>query len=110
MFDVWRDVRYAVRTFLKNRGFAAIAILTLALGIGANTAVFTIVDQTLLRSAPFAFADRLVDVNDYNRATQGGGSSLTPEKIAGWQGSPLFERVDRRCKRREPVPVTRGRA
>jgi predicted permease len=94
MFDAWRDLRYAVRTLLTNRGFSAIAILTLALGIGANTAVFTIVDQTLLRSAPFAFANRLVDVNDYNRTTQGGGSSLTPEKIIGWQGSPLFERFE----------------
>jgi predicted permease len=67
---------------------------TLALAIGVTTAVFTVVDETLLRPAPFAFADRLVDVLDTNRATGSGGSSLTPEKIAGWQTSPIFERFE----------------
>src|SRR5207244_4342178 len=51
-------------------------------------------DETMLRLPPFAFADRLVDVFDRNRATGGGGSSLTPEKIIGWQQSPLFERFE----------------
>ena len=69
-------------------------IVTLALGIGATTAVFTVVDEILLRPVPFAFPDRLVDVLDTNRATRGGGSNLAPEKIAGWQASPLFERFE----------------
>jgi predicted permease len=69
-------------------------LATLALAIGVTTAVFTVVDETLLRPAPFAFADRLVDVLDMNRATGSGGSSLAPEKIAGWQSSPIFERFE----------------
>src|SRR2546426_429635 len=94
MFDLWSDLRYACRRLAAHSGYTTIMIATLALAIGATTAVFTVVDETLLRYAPFAFADRLVDVHDTNRATGAGGSSLTPEKIAGWQASPLFERFE----------------
>src|SRR5207247_667268 len=55
-------VHFALRSFSKTRGFAAVAILTLALGIGANTAIFSIVDAVLLRPLPFRDADRLVRV------------------------------------------------
>src|SRR5438270_6172897 len=52
--DTMQDVRYATRTLLRNPGFALIAILTLALGIGANTAIFSVVHSTLFESLPFA--------------------------------------------------------
>ena len=55
-----RDLRYAVRTLLRMRGVAVVAILTLALGIGATTTMFSVVYARLLRPAPFADADRLV--------------------------------------------------
>jgi putative ABC transport system permease protein len=57
---IWQDVRYAARTLRRTPGFAAIAILTLALGAGATTAMFTIINTIVLRPLPFADADRLV--------------------------------------------------
>src|SRR5207249_466742 len=61
--SVLQDVRYGVRTLGKNPGFTAVAVLTLALGVGANTAVFTVVNGVLLRPMPFPKAERLVLVS-----------------------------------------------
>jgi putative ABC transport system permease protein len=57
--DVWRDVHYGFRQLGKNRGFAAVAILTLAVGIGATTSIFSFVDAVLLRPLPYPRPERL---------------------------------------------------
>src|SRR5262249_39533346 len=57
------DLRYAVRGFLRSPLFAAVAILSLALGIGSNTAIFTLIDQILLRKLPVVSPERLVMIH-----------------------------------------------
>jgi putative ABC transport system permease protein len=57
-----QDVHYTLRKLRKNPGFAALAIITLALGTGANTATFTVIDSVLIRPLPFCDADRLVSI------------------------------------------------
>src|SRR5438270_11185777 len=71
MNTLFQDLRYGLRMLLKNKGFTAVAILALGLGIGANTAIFSLVNGVLLRPAPFPDAERIIYIEGKNPAAAG---------------------------------------
>ena len=88
--DMLRDSRFAVRQLMGTPGFTIVAILTLALGIGATTAIFSVVNGVLLRPLPFPDADRLVRVHEV--VPQYGRFSVAPATFLDWrQQSTVFE-------------------
>ena len=74
---MWQDLRYAFRTLAKNPGFAAVAIAALALGIGANATVFSMVNAILFKSLPFADSDRVLYLTALNSKNPRGNSGIS---------------------------------
>ena len=91
MRTLWQDVRYGLRVLSRNPGFAGMAILILALGIGATTAIFSVVNTVLLKRLPFSTADRLVRIESVIAATGQGGIASYPDFL-DWQAqSHVFD-------------------
>jgi putative ABC transport system permease protein len=91
-----QDIRYATRTLWKSRGFAAVAMLTLALGIGSSTAIFSVIDNVLMEPFPYTDATRLmsVEIHDTERNEDGGRAVFSgPEYLDYVEQNHVFDRV-----------------
>src|SRR5436190_24324404 len=111
------DLKFAFRQLLKNPGFTAAAVLTLALGIGANTAIFSVVNALVLQRLPYRDPEQIVQVLSQNEKTGSRSVWISPpdftdiatqseefQEIAGWREWELVDRQDG-----EPISV-RGAA
>ena len=83
---IWQDVRYAARLLWRSPGFACVGVITMAVAIGANTAIFSLVHGVLLRSLPFPDAGQLVVVGHHSGG-DGAINSTTPGNLYDWQAS-----------------------
>src|ERR687893_225095 len=90
--DLWLDLRYAARLFSKQPGFAAAAVPTLGLGIGATTAIFSVVYGVLLKPLPFAEPERLVSLQQI--APHGAGANHGPGTYLTYrENQQVFEAI-----------------
>jgi putative ABC transport system permease protein len=83
MQTIWQDVCYGARMLLKNPGVTAVAVITLALGIGANTAIFSVVNAVMLRPLPYKNPDRLVSL--WENVPEHGRWRVTPANFFDWK-------------------------
>jgi putative ABC transport system permease protein len=91
---MFQDLRYAIRLMIKRPGFTLIAVTTLAVGIGLNTAIFSVVNSVILRPLPYLDSDRLVQI--WSREARDGGknSVVSPADFLDWRKqAQSFERI-----------------
>jgi putative ABC transport system permease protein len=94
METLWRDLRFGLRMLARNPGFTAVAIITMALGLGANTALFSVVNGVMLKSLPFKEPDRLVFVLETNAKFPAPGVSASSLNYRDWkEQSHSFESI-----------------
>src|SRR3982750_1484317 len=87
MGTLLQDVRYGIRQLFRQRGSSAVAVLTLALGIGLSTALFSVIDTTMLRPLPYPHPEQLVTIGTEEIRPNGQVSRPTPsmEDMRAWQ-------------------------
>jgi putative ABC transport system permease protein len=91
---MFKDIRFAVRSLIKRPSFVVVAVLTLALGIGANTAIFSVVYSVLLKSPPFPRADRMVLLWGDDRAERDARSQVSHTDVVDYRAqATLFESI-----------------
>ena len=92
METLLKDIRYGLRASLKHPGLSAIVILTLAIGIGASTAIFTVVNSVMLRRLPYRTADRIVAIQEVNQ--EGKRVQVTAPNFLDWRAqNTVFEQL-----------------
>lgn len=121
--NLWADLRFALHQLAKSPGYTLTAILTLAIGIGANAAIFTLIDGVMLRSLPVAHPEQLVEIGYRSAATPRflSGQSINGlhqlqqhtrslADLCGWSGSMLFVPDDQGTLRSIPASLITGNA
>src|SRR5215216_3085697 len=94
METLWKDVQYGARVLLKKPVFTVVAVLTLALGIGATTAIFSVVYSVLLKPLPFKDADRLAELREY-AIMQQTDMTVSPGNFLEWKKQQTsFEQLE----------------
>ena len=92
MEGILKDIRYSVRSLFKHPGFTAIVVVTLAVGIGASSAIFSVVNTVLLRPLPYKHADRIVAIQELDK--NGKRVQVTPANFLDWRAqNTVFEQL-----------------